>query len=158
MDRVPMTPEGFQRMVEELRVLKEVTRPQVVRDIEEARAHGDISENAEYEDAKERQARCEGQMRDLESRVSRVEIIDIKKMRPSDRVVFGTTVVLEDQESDETLKFQIVGEFEADVKQGKISVQSPMATAVIGKSVGDEVTVNAPKGPKSYAITDVKYI
>jgi transcription elongation factor GreA len=157
MQRHPMTPEGHEKLVEDLRYLKEVLRPKIVRDIEEARAHGDISENSEYEDAKERQSHCEGRIIELGARLAAAEIIDITKVQPSERVIFGTTVVLEDQETDEKSRYRIVGEDEADVKQGLLSVGSPIARALIGKEVGDEVTVQTPRGARRFTITDVQY-
>src|SRR6185436_12571642 len=135
MQRHPMTPAGHEKLIEDLRYLKEVERPKIVKDIEEARAHGDISENSEYEDAKERQAHCEGRILELTGRLAAAEIIDISKVEPSDRVIFGTTVVLEDDESPEASRYRIVGEDEADVKQGLISVASPIARALVGKEV-----------------------
>jgi transcription elongation factor GreA len=157
MQRHPMTPAGHEKLIEDLRYLKEVARPKIVRDIEEARAHGDISENSEYEDAKERQAHCEGRILELTGRIAAAEIIDIKKVAPSDRVIFGTTVLLEDEETDEASRYRIVGEDEADVKQGMISVTSPIARALIGKQLGDEVAVQTPKGSRRFTITDVRY-
>lgn len=157
MQRVPMTPEGHTKMVEELRLQKEVVRPKIVRDIEEARAHGDISENSEYEDAKHRQSLCEGRIRELEGKVAAAEVIDIKRISPSDRVVFGTTVSIEDLETEEELCLRIVGEDEADVKSGSISVTSPIARALVGKEVGDEAVVQTPRGTRRFTITEVSY-
>ncbi len=157
MQRHPMTPAGHEKLVEDLRYLKEVARPKIVRDIEEARAHGDISENSEYEDAKERQAHCEGRILELTGRIAAAEIIDIKKVAPSDRVIFGTTVVVEDEESEEEARYRIVGEDEADVKHGLLSVVSPIARALIGRNIGDEVLVQTPKGSRRLTITDVLY-
>jgi transcription elongation factor GreA len=153
-----MTPAGHEKLLEDLRRLKEIERPKIVRDIEEARAHGDISENSEYEDAKDRQAHCEGRILELTGRIAAAEIIDIKKVAPSDRVIFGTTVVVEDDESEEEARYRIVGEDEADVKQGLLSVTSPIARALIGRNVGDEVLVQTPKGARRLTITDVQYV
>ena len=157
MQRVPMTPEGHQKLRETVKHLKEVVRPQIVLDIEEARAHGDLSENSEYEDAKERQSLCEGRLRDFESRLCRAEVIDVSKMEPSDRVVFGVTVVVEDLETEVETTYRLVGETESDVKAGMISVTSPMGRALIGKEVGDEAVVRTPKGVRRISINDVQY-
>ncbi len=157
MQRHPMTPEGHKKLSETLKYMKEVVRPQIVKDIEEARAHGDLSENSEYEDAKERQSLTEGRIRDMESKLAASEVIDVAKMEPSDRVVFGTTVVVEDLETEEESKYRIVGEDESDVKAGLISVLSPIARALIGREIDDEVTVRAPGGDRKMVITDVRY-
>ena len=157
MQRHPMTPEGHKKLSETLKHLKEVVRPQIVKDIEEARAHGDLSENSEYEDANERQSLTEGRIRDMESKLAASEIIDVTKMEPSDRVVFGTTVVVEDLETEEESQYRIVGENESDVKSGLISVLSPIARALIGREIDDEVTVRAPGGDRKMVITDVLY-
>jgi transcription elongation factor GreA len=158
MQRHPMTPEGHKKLSETLKHLKEVVRPQIVKDIEEARAHGDLSENSEYEDAKGRQSLTEGRVRDMESKLAASEVIDVTRMEPSDRVVFGTTVLVEDVETEEESKYRIVGEDESDVKAGLISVLSPIARALIGREVDDEVTVRAPGGDRKLVITDVQYV
>ena len=158
MQRHPMTPEGHKKLTATLKHLKEVVRPQIVKDIEEARAHGDLSENSEYEDAKERQSLTEGRVRDLESKLAASEIIDVTKLEASDRVVFGTTVCLEDLETEEECRYRIVGEDESDVKQGLISVVSPIARALIGREVDEEVMVRAPGGVRRFLITEVLYI
>ena len=158
MQRHPMTPEGHKKLSETLKHLKEVVRPQIVKDIEEARAHGDLSENSEYEDAKERQSLTEGRVRDIEAKLAASEIIDVTKLEASDRVVFGVTVVVEDLDSEEEARYRIVGEDESDVKQGLISVLSPIARAMIGREVDDEVTVRAPGGDRKMVITEVLYI
>lgn len=155
--RTPITPEGYVEMVAALKHEKEVVRPGIVRDIEEARAHGDISENSEYEDAKERQALCEGRVRELESRVAAAEVIDVSKLEPSDRVVFGTTVLIENAESGEERTWRIVGEPEADIEAGKISYKSPLGKALIGRNEGDEVQVTAPSGQQVWEILEVRY-
>ena len=157
MQRHPMTPEGHKQLTVTVKHLKEVVRPQIVKDIEEARAHGDLSENSEYEDAKERQSLTEGRVRDLESKLAAAEIIDITKIEPSDRVVFGVTVLVEDLTTEEESEYRIVGEDEADVKKGLISVRSPIARALIGREVDDEVTVKAPSGDRKLVITEVLY-
>ena len=157
MQRIPMTPAGYAAAVSELKQLKEHTRLKIVRDIEEARAHGDISENSEYEDAKHRQAMCEGRILELEGKVAAAEVIDVAKLEPSERIVFGVTVDLEDLETEETMSYTIVGSDEADVKLGKISVTSPLGRALVGKEVGEEVSVVTPRGIRRFAIEDVHY-
>jgi transcription elongation factor GreA len=156
-NRIPMTPVGYKKVTDDLRRHKEVLRPQVVKDIEEARAHGDISENSEFEDAKERQALIEGRIRELESTVSMAEIVDISKVQPSDRVIFGVTVELEDGDTGDVSKYRIVGTEEADAKAGLISYTSPIGKALIGRKVGDEVRVEAPKGSRTFVINEVLY-
>ena len=158
MDRVPITPAGAARLQVELAYLKETLRPKIVRDIEEARAHGDISENSEYEDAKERQALCEGRIGDLSSQLAAMEIIDVTKLQVSDRVVFGTTVEVEDTDSGEVTMYRIVGQYEVDAKAGLISLTSPIGRALIGKRKEDEVAVETPRGTRRFMINDVKYI
>ncbi len=157
MIRIPMTPEGRAQLEAELKHLKEVVRMQVVRDIEEARAHGDISENAEYDAAKDRQGHVEGRIMELEGKLAAAEVIDVTKLPRNGRVVFGVTVELEDQDDGETLTYRIVGQDEADVRAGRISVTSPIARALIGKSEGDEVKVDVPGGRRSLAINQVRY-
>ena len=157
MNRNPVTPEGYEALVAALKREKEIVRPGIVRDIEEARAHGDISENSEYEDAKERQALCEGRIQELENRVAAAEIIDVKKLQPSERVVFGTTVLIENADTGEERTWRIVGETEAEVADRKISYKSPLGKALIGRSAGDEVTVPAPSGKQNWEIVEVRY-
>lgn len=157
MQRVPMTPSGHTALKAELKHIKEVVRHQIVRDIEEARAHGDISENSEFEDAKHRQALNEGRIRELEAKLSASEVIDVTRIPASERVIFGTTVDLIDLSTDEEVTYQIVGTDEADVKRGKVSVTSPIGRALVGREVGDEVTVRAPSGARKYVIEDVHY-
>jgi len=154
MDKVPMTAEGHSAMMDEVKHLKTVERPRIIKAIEEARAHGDLSENAEYHAAKEQQGWTEARVAELEDKLSRAEIIDITKLS-GDTVMFGAKVTLIDEETDEKTAYQIVGEFEADVKKGKISVSSPIARAIIGKKKGDSVEVNTPGGGKSYEIAKV---
>ncbi|MEX2632001.1 MAG: transcription elongation factor GreA [Tistlia sp.] len=155
-DKVPMTAEGYARMEEELRHLKSVARPEVIKSIAEAREHGDLSENAEYHAARERQSFIEGRVGELEDKISRAEIIDPSTLS-GDTVKFGATVRVVDEDSDEETTYQIVGEIEADVKRGRIAVTSPLARALIGKSLGDSVEVATPKGQKAYEILEVKY-
>ena len=143
-------------MSEEIKHLKSVERPRIIKAIEEARSHGDLSENAEYHAAKEQQGWTEARVAELEDKISRADVIDISKLSGK-TVMFGARVTLVDEESDEESTYQIVGEFEADVKKGKISVTSPIARAIIGKSVGDSVEVATPGGGKSYEILKVKW-
>ncbi len=157
MTRNPVTPEGYAALVAELKRQKEVVRPQIVRDIEEARAHGDISENSEYEDAKERQALCEGRIQELESKVASAEIIDVKKLPESDRVVFGSTVTITNADGDERT-WRIVGGDEASVENGTISFESPLGKALIGRSEGEETVVPAPSGRQVWEIVEVRYL
>ena len=156
VQRVPMTVEGHKKMKAQLRHLKEVERPQNVRDIEVARSHGDLSENAEYHAAKERQAMLDAQMKNLESKISFAEVIDPKSLS-GERVVFGATVTLENLDNDEEVVYQIVGDDEAEPNEGRISLSSPVARALIGKSIGDEVMVKAPGGARGYEVMDVKF-
>jgi len=156
MIRNPVTPEGYAALVSELKRLKEVVRPGIVRDIEEARAHGDISENSEYEDAKERQALCEGRIQEVESKVSSAEVIDVTKLPKADRVVFGSTVTIANAEGTERT-WRIVGSDEASVEQGTISVESPLGKSLIGRSSGEETVVSAPSGRQVWEIIEVRY-
>jgi transcription elongation factor GreA len=156
MDKVPMTAEGHAAMMDEVKHLKTVERPRIIKAIEEARSHGDLSENAEYHAAKEQQGWTEARVAELEDKLSRAEIIDISKLS-GDTVKFGAKVTLIDEETDDETSYQIVGEFEADVKKGKISVSSPIARAIIGKRIGDSVEVSTPGGGKSYEIADVSW-
>ncbi|MCA3556543.1 transcription elongation factor GreA [Aestuariivirga sp.] len=156
MDKVPMTAEGHSAMMDEVKHLKTVERPRIIKAIEEARSHGDLSENAEYHAAKEQQGWTEARVAELEDKLSRAEIIDISKLS-GDTVMFGARVTLIDEETDDKTVYQIVGEFEADVKKGKISVSSPIARAIIGKKKGDSVEVNTPGGGKSYEIAKVAW-
>jgi transcription elongation factor GreA len=156
MEKVPMTRTGFERMEEELKRLKGVDRPAVIRAIEEARAHGDLSENAEYHAAKEQQSFIEGRVIELTSKVSRAQIIDTSAMSGK-TVKFGATVTVMDDDDESELKFQIVGEDEANIKENRLSVGSPLARALIGKQVGDEVEVATPSGGKFYELLKVQY-
>lgn len=155
--RVPMTSRGYQRLMEELKRLKSVERPKNVREIEEARGHGDLSENAEFHAAKERQSLLDLQIRDIEDKLARAQVIEVSKLS-GDRVVFGATVSLADGDTGDKMVYQIVGDHEAEPKNGKISISSPIARALIGKSGGDEVQVRTPTGVRSFEILGVEYI
>ena len=157
MTRNPITPDGYELLIKDLKHHKEHLRPRVVKDIEEARAHGDISENAEYEDAKERQSLIEGRIRWLEAQLAGADIIDVSKLKADGRVVFGTTVQLENVETGEERTWRIVGETEADVGQGTISWKSPLARSLIGRDEGDEVEVPTPSGKQTWEIVEVRY-
>ena len=152
-----MTPAGYQALSEELKQRSSEERPRIIAAISEARAHGDLSENAEYHAAKEQQSHNEGRISELEDKLSRAEVIDVTKMS-GDTIKFGATVTLVDEDTDEEKTYQIVGDVEADLKKGKISLSSPIARALIGKQVEDSVEVTAPGGSKSYEILAVKYI
>jgi len=158
MNKVPLTVNGAEKLRAELHELKTVQRPGIVNAIAEARSHGDLSENAEYHAAKERQSFIEGRIADLESKIANAQVIDPAKVDADGRCVFGATVELEDAKSGEVVTYQIVGEDEADIKQGKISISSPLARALIGKSSGDTAEVHAPGGVREYEILDVRYI
>jgi transcription elongation factor GreA len=158
MSKVPLTVRGAERMRSELHDLKTVQRPNVIAAIAEARAHGDLSENAEYHAAKERQSFIEGRIADLEGKLSNAEIIDPSTLDADGRCVFAATVELEDMEKAVKVTYQIVGEDEADIKEGKISINSPIARSLIGKSAGDIAEVQAPGGVREYEILDVKYV
>jgi transcription elongation factor GreA len=152
-----MTSQGYQRLMEELKRLKAIERPRLVREIEEARGHGDLSENAEFHAAKERQSLLDVQIREIEDRLARAQVIEVSKLS-GDRVVFGATVSLADGDTGEKVVYQIVGDHEAEPKNGKISISSPIARALIGKSEGDEVQVRTPTGIRSFEILNVDYI
>ena len=158
MDKVPMTREGYKRLEEELRRLKSEDRPSVIQAIAEARAHGDLSENAEYHAAKEKQAFIEGRIAELEDKTSRAEVIDPTQMSGSSSVKFGATVKVVDEDSEEESTFQIVGADESDIDNGRISITSPMARALIGKEAGDQIEVIAPSGSRFYEVMTVDYI
>ncbi len=157
MSKVPLTLLGAQALREELKRLKSIERPAVVAAIAEARSHGDLSENAEYDAAKERQGFVEGRIQDVEGKLGNAQIIDPKALDVDGRVVFGATVELEDSDSGDAVTYQIVGDDEADIKQGKISLNSPVARALIGKYAGDVAEVQTPGGKREYEILDVKY-
>jgi transcription elongation factor GreA len=158
MSKVPMTIEGAERLRTELHRLKTIERPSVIQAIAEARSHGDLSENADYDAAKERQGFIEGRIAELESKLANAQVIDPASIDAEGRVVFGATVDLEDGESGDTVTYKIVGDDEADIKHGKISVSSPIARALIGKSEGDTADVQAPGGVRSYDILAVRYL
>ncbi|WP_449232172.1 transcription elongation factor GreA [Azospirillum doebereinerae] len=156
MEKVPMTAAGFNRLQEELKHLKISERPAVIKAIAEAREHGDLSENAEYHAARERQSFIEGRVLELEDKISRAEVIDPAKLS-GDTVKFGATVTLADQDTDEETTYQIVGQDESDIKQRLLSIQAPLARALINKSVGDSVEVSTPGGSKLYEIVTVEF-
>ena len=156
--KIPITLRGAEMLREELHRLKTVDRPAIIAAIAEARSHGDISENAEYDSAKDRQGFIEGRIQEVESKLSNAQIIDPASLDTDGRVVFGATVELEDQDSGKTVTYQIVGDDEADLKLGKISLNSPVARSLIGKFAGDIAEVQAPGGVREYEILDVKYV
>lgn len=157
MDKMPITRSGLTRMEDELRNLKSVERPNVIKAIAEARAHGDLSENAEYHAAREKQSFIEGRIKELEANISRADVIEIAEMQ-GDTVKFGATVEVADEETDEESTYQIVGEYEANLEAGLISITAPIARAMIGKTVGDSIEVNTPKGVRYYEILSVKFV
>ncbi|HHN67348.1 MAG TPA: transcription elongation factor GreA, partial [Thermopetrobacter sp.] len=156
MNKVPMTVSAYEALKEELKHLKTVKRAEIVKAIATARAHGDLSENAEYHAAKEQQGWNEARVMELEDKLSRAEVIDVSNLS-GDKVQFGATVKLVDEDTEKEVTYQIVGDFEADVSKGKISISSPIARALIGKEAGDSVEVNTPGGGKSYEILEVEY-
>ncbi|HEY5763147.1 MAG TPA: transcription elongation factor GreA [Rhodocyclaceae bacterium] len=158
MSKIPLTVSGAEKLRAELHRLKTIERPSVIAAIAEARAHGDLSENAEYDAAKERQGFIEGRIQEIEGKLGNAQIIDPRALDADGRCVFGATVDLEDAESGDTVTYQIVGDDEADIKAGKISVGSPVARALIGKFAGDLAQVQAPGGMREYEILDVRYI
>jgi len=157
MRRIPVTPRGHELLRQELRHLKEVVRPKIVNDIEEAISHGDLSENSEYEDAKHRQGMCEGRIREIEAKLGAAEVIDVTRIPESERVIFGVTVEVEDLDTDDVATYKIVGTDEADIKAGLISITSPIARALIGKEEGDEVKVQTPRGVRTLCINSVQH-
>ena len=156
MDKYPMTPEGHDRLQAELRKLREIDRPENVKAIEDARAHGDLSENAEYKFAKEQQSIIAGRIEYLEDRISRADVIDPARLK-GDRVLFGAKVVLENLETGEIVTYRIVGEDEASIDDGTISVTSPIARGLIRREAGDQVTIRTPAGPRRYEISEVAF-
>ena len=156
-DKVPMTAQGYSSLEEELRYLKTTARPEVIRAIAEAREHGDLSENAEYHAARERQSFIEGRVAELEDKIARAEVIDVSTL-DGDTVKFGATVTLVDEDTDAETAYQLVGEMEADVKNGRLAITAPLARALIGKEVGDSVEVMTPAGSKAYEILKVQYV
>tara|TARA_Y100000996_G_scaffold374579_1_gene324837 strand:- start:302 stop:775 length:474 start_codon:yes stop_codon:yes gene_type:complete len=157
MNKIPMTSEGYSNLQDELKKLTSEDRPNIIAAIAEARGHGDLSENAEYQYAKEQQSLIEGRISDLESTISRAEVIDVKTMTGDD-IKFGATIEIEDDDTGKKHKYQIVGEYESDIENKKLSIISPLARGLIGKSKDDNVEINSPKGMKSYTIISVKYI
>lgn len=158
MRKVPMTVGGAEKLRAELNELKTVVRPRIVQAIAEARAHGDLKENAEYHAAREQQSFCEGRIKEIEGKLADSEIIDISKIQNTGKVLFGTTVSLYNPATDKSVTYQIVGEDEADVKNGRISVTSPIARAMMGKSEGDEIVVKAPSGDIAYEVEKVEHL
>ena len=157
MNKIPMTAKGYENIQVELKKLLNEDRPNIIAAIAEARSHGDLSENAEYQYAKEQQSLIEGKIAELESAISRIEVIDVKSIT-GDEIKFGATVKIEDDESGEISSYQIVGDYESDIKNKKLSVSSPLAKGLINKTVDEVVEINSPKGQKSYTIKSVKYI
>ncbi len=155
-DNVPMTATGLTRLEEELKHLKSAARPEAIRAIAQAREHGDLSENAEYHAARERQSFIEGRVLELEDKIARSVVIDVSSLS-GDSVKFGATVTVVDEDTDEKLTYQLVGEMEADVKQGRLAITAPLARALIGKQVGDSVDVSTPKGEKVYEVLKIKF-
>lgn len=156
MSKLPITPQGFQKLTKELDHLTSTVRPQVIADLAEARSHGDLSENAEYDAAKERQGMVEARIRFLKSRLAQYEVVNPETLQGS-RVTFGATVSIVDAESEKEETWQIVGEDEADLKEGRISISSPLGRALIGKEVGDEVEIRTPKGVRSCEVTGLRF-
>ncbi|MBW8880245.1 MAG: transcription elongation factor GreA [Asticcacaulis sp.] len=157
MEKVPMTVAGYKALDDELKRLKSIERPSVIAAISEARSHGDLSENAEYHAAKERQGWIEGQIAEIEDKISRAQVIDVSKLS-GQQIKFGATVTVVDEDTDEEGRYQVVGDHEADVKSGKISLSSPLSRAMIGKEVGDVVEVVTPGGVKAYEILKVEWL
>ena len=157
MNKIPMTASGYENIQSELKKLLNEDRPNIIAAIAEARSHGDLSENAEYQYAKEQQSLIEGKIADLESAISRVEVIDVKSITGNE-IKFGATIEIEDDDNGEVSLYQIVGDYESDIKNKKLSVSSPLARGLINKTVDDVVEINSPKGQKSYTIKSVKYI
>lgn len=157
MSKTPLTVRGAEKLREELQQLKSVQRPRIIEAIATARAHGDLKENAEYHAAREQQSFIEGRIKDIESKLAGAQVIDVTKLNVTGRVVFGATVVLEDEENGEQSTYTIVGEDEADIKQGMISIVSPIARAMIGKEEGEVVSVDVPAGEKKYQVVEIRY-
>lgn len=158
MNKVPVTVRGHELLQTELKQLKSVDRPQVIQAIAEAREHGDLKENAEYHAAKEQQGFIEGRIKELEGKLSNLQVIDVTTLNPAGKIVFGATVDLLEEESGKEMTYRIVGEDEADIKTGLISFTSPIARALIGRSEGEEVTFSAPGGEKHYEVIEVRYV
>ena len=158
MDKIPMTAAGYSALEAELKHCQQVERPRIIQQITDARTHGDLSENAEYHAAREQQSFIEGRINQIENRLSNSEVIDVTKLTANGRVVFGSTLELEDQDGGNKVVYQLVGDDEANIKQGLLSVSSPIARALIGKSEGDVVDVTTPGGTRSYEIVSVRYV
>jgi len=158
VDKVPLTVVGADKLRDELKELKSVVRPRIVKDISEARAHGDLKENAEYHAAKEQQSFTEGRISDIEGKLSNAQIIDVTSIDAGGKVIFGATVEIEDIDTEDVVTYQIVGVDEAEIKEGRISVSSPIARGLIGKEVEDVVIINTPSGKKEYEILSIQYI
>ncbi len=158
MNKTPLTVQGAKKLQEELNELKTVVRPRIIEAIAVAREHGDLKENAEYHAAREQQSFAEGRIAEIEGKLANAQIIDVTRIDAKGKVVFGATVAIEDIETGETVTYQIVGEDEADIKEGRISIGSPIARALIGKEEGDVVVVNAPGGSREYEIIEIQYI
>jgi transcription elongation factor GreA len=158
MNKTPMTARGAEKLREELNHLKSVVRPRIIQAIAEARAHGDLKENAEYHAAREQQGFTEGRIKEIEAKLANAQVIDVSRLNPGGKIVFGATVEIEDLHSGEVVIYQIVGEDEAEIKAGLISVTSPIARALIGKQEGDVAIVHAPGGTREYEIISVQYI
>lgn len=158
MNKVPLTVKGAEKLREELKRLKSVDRPKVIEAIAEARAHGDLKENAEYHAAREQQSFVEGRIKEIEGKLSNAEIIDVTQMNAHGKVIFGSTVLLSDEAAGNEVTYQIVGEDEADIKNGLLNINSPIARGLIGKEEGDVVDIQTPSGVKSYEIVEVKYV
>jgi transcription elongation factor GreA len=157
MSKVPLTVRGAERLREELKRLKGVDRPRIIQAIADARAHGDLKENAEYHAAREQQSFAEGRIQEIEGKLSNAEIIDVTQINAGGKVIFGATVVLADEDAGSEVTYQIVGEDEADIKAGRISVNSPIARGLIGKQEGDSVAIRTPAGAKQFEIVEVRY-
>ena len=158
MNKTPLTVKGAEKLREELNRLKTQDRPRVIEAIAEARAHGDLKENAEYHAAREQQGFIEGRIKEIESKLGNAEIIDVTRVHANGKVVFGATVDLADVDSDASVTYQIVGDDEADIKEGRVSISSPIARAMVGKSAGDVIAVQAPGGTREYEILEVRYV
>ncbi|MEW8326772.1 MAG: transcription elongation factor GreA [Candidatus Thiodiazotropha sp.] len=157
MSKVPLTAKGAAKLREELQQLKTIERPKVIKAIAEARAHGDLKENAEYHAAREQQSFIEGRIKDIEGKLSHAQIIDVTQLDTGGKVVFGATVVVLELDNDEEFTYQIVGDDEADIKHGLVSISSPIARALIGKQEGDDVFLETPGGPREFEILEIRY-
>lgn len=158
MERVPMTRAGYEKMKKDLDHLKAVVRPQIINEIEEARAHGDLSENAEYHAAREKMSYVKGMIEEYDSRISMAEIIDVSALKGQTKIMFGAQVTLMEIETEKKISYQIVGEHESEIEKGKISIKSPIGKALIGKKLNDEVAVKTPGGVKEFEVIHVEYV